>query len=126
MLTLFRALPLALLVMAPADTARAGGSLPVAEIVTFRLLPGIGEAAFVETARALESFLHAEPGFVARRLSRGDDGLWTDHVQWSDLEAAKAAALRVMSHPDAAPFMAAIEPESVSMRHETLRLALPD
>jgi hypothetical protein len=126
MTALLRTMPLALPCLAPADMARAAGDGPVAEIVTFRLADGIGDARFLDAARATEAFVRAAPGFVARRLTRGDDGRWTDYVEWDSLASAQAAAERIMADPGAADFIGAIAPDSIEMRHEALRLALDD
>jgi len=124
MTRLILALPLALAALAPADTARAGASGPatgaVAEIVTFRLAPGTSEAAFLDAARATQPLLAGEPGFLSRRLSKGTDGRWTDHVAWASLDQAEAAARRVMADPAAQPFLMAIDPASIAMRHEPI------
>ncbi len=120
MKTLARTLAFAALALGPADAVRAGGSGPVAEIVTFRLAGGVSDAAFLAAARATEAFVRSAPGFRARRLTRGSDGTWTDYVEWSGRAAAEAAAARIMADPGAAPFMAAIDPESVILRHEVL------
>jgi hypothetical protein len=120
MTRLILALPLALAALAPADAARAGADGPVAEIVTFRLAPGTTEPAFLAAARATGPLLAGAPGFVSRRLSKGADGRWTDHVAWASHAEAEAAAERILSDPAAAPFLAAIDPASIEMRHEAL------
>jgi hypothetical protein len=119
---LILALPLALL--APADAARGGNAAPVAEIVTFRLDPGATETEFLDAARATGDLLATEPGFVSRRLSKGADGRWTDHVAWTDMAQAEAAAARIMTDPAAAPFLAAIDHASIVMRHEALLMTM--
>ena len=125
MTRLLLALPLALAGLAPADTACAGGAAPpVAEIVTFRLAPGMTDPAFLDAARATGSLLAAEPGFLSRRLSKGADGTWTDHVTWTSLSEAEAAADRIMAAPEAQPFLAAIDPASISMRHEPILMTM--
>ena len=125
MTRLILALPLALAALAPADTARGGDAAgPVAEIVTFRLAAGVGETSFLEAARATGPLLAAEPGFLSRRLSKGADGAWTDHVAWTSLAEAKAAAARVMEAPGAAPFLMAIDPASIVMRHEPILMTM--
>lgn len=107
------------LLLAPADAARAGaGPNPVMEVVTFRLLPGVTEAAFLAAARATEAPLRRQPGFLSRSLTLSDDGHWTDHVLWSSLPEATAAAQAMMAEPAFAPFMAAIDGASVTMRHD--------
>ncbi|MGI1661199.1 antibiotic biosynthesis monooxygenase family protein [Palleronia sp. KMU-117] len=96
----------------------------VAEIVTFRLAPGTSEAAFLQAARGTVPFVKAAPGFVARRLSRLDDGTWTDHVVWASMDQAMAAAEALMAEPAAAPFLQAIDMASVTMRHEAILLEM--
>lgn len=112
--------------LAPADAARGGDAGPVAEIVTFRLVPGTDEAAFLAAARATGAPVSAQPGFVSRHLSRDDTGLWTDHVLWSDMGAALAAAQAVMEDPAFGPFVALIDPEGMAMRHAHLRWSMGD
>jgi hypothetical protein len=97
---------------------------PVAEIVTFRLAQGVADDAFLETARGTQPFVNAAPGFVARRLSRADDGTWTDHVVWSSMDQAMAAAEALMTEPAAAPFLQAIDMTSLAMRHEAILLQM--
>jgi hypothetical protein len=107
------------LALAAPDT-RAGATtapLTMAEIVTFRLTPGTDPVAFLVAARATEGPVSAQPGFIRRSLSRDEAGLWTDYVEWADLPSALSAAEVVMTLPEFGPFMAAIDPQSVQMRH---------
>lgn len=92
----------------------------VAEIVTFTLLAGSDPTAFIEAARATDTIVQAQPGFVSRHLSQGPDGRWTDYVVWADLNAAEAAAQAVMTAPAFAVFSGMIDPEDVQMRHENI------
>ncbi|MDP3197922.1 hypothetical protein [Tabrizicola sp.] len=96
----------------------------VIEYVTFTLVPGTGEAAFLSAARSTEALVRSRPGFVSRRLSRGPDGRWTDAVTWASLAEAEAAAQAVMADPGFGPFMALIDGPSAAMRHEHLALTL--
>jgi hypothetical protein len=107
------------LCLAPADlrAGKAPSAPPIAEIVSFRLLPDTDETAFLAAARATGAPVSARPGFLRRSLSRGDDGLWTDYVEWRDLASAQAAAEAVVSLPEFAAFVAAIDPSEVTMRH---------
>jgi len=107
---------------APAD-ARAGGTTalqPIAEIVTFRLMPGTKEAAFLSAAKATAAPVAAQPGFVRRSLSRDETGLWTDYVEWADMPSAEAGAQAVMQMPEVAPFLSAIDPNSMEMSHRAI------
>jgi hypothetical protein len=102
----------------PADTARGeGGAGPVMEIVTFRLVAGVADAAFLAAAAGTGAMVAAQPGFVRRRLLRDEAGLWTDSVEWQSLGAAHAAAETLMTVPAFAPFMAAIDMSSLTLRH---------
>ena len=107
------------LCLAPADAQAAGKANPVAvaEIVTFRLRPGADEARFLADARATDRPVAALPGFLRRSLSRDDTGLWTDYIEWTDLASATAAAQAVMNLPEFGPFIAAIDPDGMVMRH---------
>jgi hypothetical protein len=96
----------------------------VAEIVTFRLIPGSTAQAFLHAARATEPLLRAQPGFLRRRLTQGADGLWTDWVEWQDLAAAQTAAETVLHAPAFAPFMALIDGPTVTIRHAPIALAM--
>jgi hypothetical protein len=93
---------------------------PVAEIVTFTLAGGITPEAFVALSQQSEAFVRAQPGFMFRRLSCGDDGRWSDHVIWRDHASAQAAAEAFSRQPFAAALMQAIEPGSIDMRHEDI------
>jgi uncharacterized membrane protein YdcZ (DUF606 family) len=90
---------------------------PVAEIVTFRLVAGAEAEAFVTAARALEPMLAATGAVLGRTLSQDADGLWTDHIRWTSMEAAKTTAAAMMRDPAAAPMMQMIDPDQVQMRH---------
>lgn len=97
----------------------------VAEIVTFRLKPGIAPDHFTSAAQAMTPFLHRTGDMISRVLSQDDDGLWTDHILWTSQQAAKAAATEVMRQPEAAPFMEMIDTANLSMRHAGVALNLP-
>lgn len=110
-----------ILLMAPADAARADGAPaggPVMEIVSFRLVAGASEAAFLKAAKATATALKAQPGYLGRTLTRAEDGTWTDHVVWMSLPAAMSAIDALMAEPAFAPFMALIDGPTVTMRHE--------
>jgi len=109
-----------LLALSAADMARGEGTVStpaVAEIVTFRLVDGADSAAFIQSAEGMKPFLDSTGAVLSRTLSADEDGLWTDHIVWTSMAAAKTAAAQVMSRPEAAPFMALVDPDSVTMRH---------
>ncbi len=90
------------------------------EIVTFRLVPGTDRVAFLAAARGTDPAVRRQPGFVARMLAEGTDGIWTDAVTWASHDAALAASQAVMADPDFAPFGALIDMASAQMSHSTL------
>lgn len=96
----------------------------VIETVTFKLADAVSADRFLEYAQPTNEFLKSAPGFVRRSLSVGDDGVWTDHIQWASREQAMAAAEQLMKFEAAAPFMAAIVEDSVVMRHDSAKLLL--
>jgi hypothetical protein len=96
----------------------------VAEIFTFRLSPDTDARAFTEAAAALTPFLTGTGAFLSRTLSADETGLWTDHVTWTSLAAAKRAAKLLADRPEAQPFMAMIAPEGLAMRHAVIHLSL--
>ncbi|MEL6467184.1 MAG: hypothetical protein AAFQ58_19655 [Pseudomonadota bacterium] len=95
---------------------------PVAEIVTFRLVEGTDPAAFIAAADDMGPFLRRTGAMVKRTLSADDAGLWTDHITWTSLEAAKTAAAQMFEQPEAQPFMAMIDPKGMNMRHARIGL----
>lgn len=99
---------------------------PVAEIVTFRLKPGNDPAAFLDAARATIPAVAARPGFIRRCLSCDASGLWTDHVEWTDLPRARDAAASLMALPAFGAFVAAIDPEALAMRHAAILMTMGD
>jgi hypothetical protein len=91
---------------------------PIAEIVTFSLAKGVSPGDFVTISQQSESFVRAQPGFLHRQLSMGEDGHWTDFVLWADMTSAKAAADLFPAQDFAPALMAAIATDSVHMRHQ--------
>ena len=112
---------------AAADAQRGATRGAVAEIVTFRLADGSDAAAFAEAADDMTPYLKKTGAVLSRTLSVDETGLWTDHVTWTSMTAAKAVAAAIMQQPDAAPFMQMIDPSTVDMRHATIHYGLsPD
>lgn len=96
----------------------------IIEIVHFRLNAGSSEEEFIVEADKASQFLKSRPGFVRRHLSMGDDGVWIDHVEWTDMEAARAAADAFMKVPSLGAFIAAIDASSAVMGHNRLMLTV--
>lgn len=111
----------AMLALSPADSARATpAEEPVLEIVTFRLADGTDTAAFLDAARGTEAMLRERDALVRRFLTVDSDGLWTDVIEWTSHAAARDAATAVISEPSFQPFMAMIDPQTVTMRHAAI------
>ncbi|WP_300550073.1 hypothetical protein [Roseovarius sp.] len=96
----------------------------VAEIVTFKLNPDIRTEDFVKLSQATEAFCRQNPGFRHRQLSRAEDGTWTDYVVWADMKTAQDVAASFGQQEFAPALMAAIQPDSVAMRHEEIEWAI--
>lgn len=112
---------LAALPFAPADSGRAAGvSTLVAEIVSFKPKAGTDAAQFLTDIQATDAVVRAASGFVSRNLSKGEDGAWTDYVLWQSMDDAMNAAETVVKDPSFAPLGAAIDMDTLVMRHETV------
>jgi hypothetical protein len=94
------------------------------EMVRFRLQPGITEEAFLSFNAATAAFLARQEGFSRRLLSKGQDGMWTDLVEWESLVLARQASEQIMAEPSLAPFMNAIDPASILMDHLEIALRI--
>ena len=93
------------------------------ETVTFKLNKAASREAFAVAAQAISVFASKRDGFVSRRLSCSDDGLWIEHIEWKTLEAAKSAAAAIGSDPTLGPCMEMIDGPSVEMHHTTVEIS---
>lgn len=96
----------------------------VIETVTFRLVDGVPQAQFLEAALRATAFMTARPGFLRRRLSCEENGTWIEHVEWTSLEAAKAAAAEIGRDERARAFVRAIDGPSVKLSHSELKVSV--
>ena len=87
------------------------------EIVIYRLKPGVDRDQFMEISTRATEWLRQRPGYLGRELLVDDGGQWVDLVRWATMEDALAAASTFMEVPEAAAFMDAVEPESITMLH---------
>src|SRR5215213_5947298 len=87
------------------------------EIVIYRLKPDVDRDQFMEISSRATEWLRKRRGYLGRELLHDDSGLWVDLVSWSTMEDALAAASAFMEVPEAAAFMDAVEPESITMLH---------
>lgn len=96
----------------------------VIEAVSMKLANGISDKDFLATQPAVEKFLKTCDGFVNRRLSKGENGVWLDHIEWTSMEAAKAASDMFMQEESLKPFMQAMDMPSVTMHHNQLLFSI--
>lgn len=94
----------------------------VIEIVQFRTKPGVSEADFLAVVPESVRFLKSCPGFIARRLARHETGEWMDQVEWTSMDAAKAADAAFMASPSVRAFTDMIDMSQVSMRHLAVKM----
>ncbi len=87
------------------------------EIVIYRLKPDVDRDEFMEISTRATEWLRQRPGYLGRELLVDDGGQWVDLVRWATMEDALAAASAFMEVPEAAAFMDAVEPESITMLH---------
>ena len=95
----------------------------VIELVTFRLEAGVEADAFRAAAERATGFMRDQPGFLRRRLSCAEDGLWIEHVEWSGMAEARAAAAAIGKDERAREFVRAVDGESVRLIHAELAVA---
>lgn len=96
----------------------------VIKTVTFTLNDGVRREDFIAAARGMSSWIKTRPGFICRRLSCTEDGTWIEHVQWENMNAAKAAAAEIGKIPGNAAFLSAINGPTVQLTHSELEVAL--
>ena len=66
------------------------------------------------------------PGLISRSLACDDTGTWTEVSRWSSQAQADAAGQAVMTDPDVAHLMAAIDMASLTMRFVPILWQNPD
>lgn len=96
----------------------------IIETVTFKLNDGVEHADFVKAAQDFNAFVLSRQGFIARRLSCGEDGTWIEHIEWETMDAAQAAAEAIGTDPANQPFLSAIDGPSAKMFHTELEISL--
>ncbi|MBB3993867.1 hypothetical protein GGR95_001498 [Sulfitobacter undariae] len=97
---------------------------PVIETVTFKLNPGVSRDEFAKAAQAISAFASKREGFISRRLSCTNDGLWIEHIEWASLEAAQSAAAAIGTDPTLENCMSAIHGPSVTLHHSDLEISV--
>ncbi len=96
----------------------------VIEVVTFKLAKGVSDEEFLKTVPASSEFVRNLPGFIARRLSKGDNGIWLEHIEWKSLDDAKAASQAFMQEESLKPMMQAIDGSGARVGHNQLLVSV--
>ena len=96
----------------------------IIETVTFRLKDGVDPADFTKSATAMNAYVTGCTGFISRRLSCNADGLWIEHIEWQDMDAAKGATAGIGAPEGNRPFLSAIDGPSVTMSHTELKVSV--
>jgi hypothetical protein len=96
----------------------------VIELITFKLVEGCSDEEFLRTCEAATVFLRTRKGFVSRRLSRSADGTYMDHVTWKTQLDAKSAMQAAMVDAGLSKFIAAIDPASTTLDHQSVLVAV--
>ncbi len=89
----------------------------ILEVVVFKLAEGVTDELFLESAQGIEGWLETKPGFLNRRLSKDENGMWLDLIEWESMDEAQSAAAEIMSQPAGQAFSANIDGPSVQMYH---------
>jgi hypothetical protein len=87
------------------------------ELAIFRLKPDIDEDAFRAAIGETDRWLARQPGFLLRRHGTAENGDRVDYLEWDAMSSARVAAQAFTTAPETKRFMAAIEPDSIVMRH---------
>ena len=95
-------------------------STAVVETVRFKLKPDVTDAEFIALSKASRDFVANCTGFLERRLSKAEDGTWTDYALWRDMDSAQAAAAQFPKQPFAAALMGAMQEGTETMTHADL------
>lgn len=99
-------------------TASGDAEVGIVEIVQFRLADGVDRDQFIAAAANTMPTLCTMDGFIGRVLSEGEDGSWTDHVRWTDTEAAQAAMAASMENEALLPFIMSVDPETMTLTYQ--------
>ena len=90
----------------------------IIEIVQFRLADGVDRDEFINAAANTMPALCDTDGFVGRVLSEGEDGFWTDHVRWTNAQAAQAAMAGSMENEALLPFIMSVDPDTMTLAYQ--------
>ncbi|MEW2146600.1 hypothetical protein AB0869_27685 [Micromonospora vinacea] len=86
------------------------------EMTTFRLVPGLTGADFVNANEDINDYLRRQPGFRWRRMVQDDDGTITDIVAWDSAADGRRSASGIMTEMVDSPVHATIDQATVDFR----------
>ncbi|SCE70968.1 hypothetical protein [Micromonospora mirobrigensis] len=86
------------------------------EMTTFRLVPGLTGADFLDANAAINDYLRRQPGFRWRRIVQDDDGTITDIVAWDSVAQGRRSASGIMTEMADSPVHATIDHATVDFR----------
>jgi hypothetical protein len=91
--------------------------MAVIETTTFRLAPGVDEAAFLVVDEQLRTgFLYRRPGLLRATTARAESGEWILVVVWASADEADAAATQAGSDATTAELLHMVDAASVDRR----------
>lgn len=88
----------------------------VLEMTTFRLVPGLTGADFIDANDDINDYLRRQPGFRWRRITEDHDGTITDIVAWDSATDARRSAAGIMTEMAESPVHATIDHATVDFR----------
>ncbi|MHA4946078.1 hypothetical protein ACX27O_02065 [Micromonospora sp. SD19] len=86
------------------------------EMTTFRLVPGLTGADFVNANEDINDYLRRQPGFRWRRIVQDDDGTVTDIVAWNSAADGRRSASGIMTEMADSPVHTTIDHATVDFR----------
>lgn len=89
----------------------------IVEVVIWKVKSNFTEEEVLNKARALNTFIENQKGFISRDLSKSNQGEWLDLVYWSSIEDANAAAKLAQSCEICQPFFDTIDMNSMKFYH---------
>ncbi len=91
------------------------------EVVTFRMKDGITIPEAQTQLEKLNDCVRQFDGFIERKLSVNEEGVWMDIVSWTTNEAAQLAAEKVMQDPVALHVFDLIDESTMSIQHYQIK-----
>jgi hypothetical protein len=86
------------------------------EVTTFHLADGTGEAAFLNSDRAVQAELGPREGFVRRTTARAEDGAWLVITLWRTPGDADRSGQSPFEKPTAQSFAELVDASSLETR----------